>query len=739
MNLKKFGKFKDESIRLSPNFNLILGNNEGGKTTITHAIDVLYNGFSPANHNYRYIPFDEAQAELSVQLSLKEKNCYLERKLLKNALSKLSYNDVEERFKNEPLNAMIPSGELSSELLDRRLWYFDHRTLGKKLDMGKWESWKQLASDLYLEDETFSFADVESGLNEKISNLYTNNSNSKSEIAKVMSQLRDAEEKIKHLQMEEEELKEVYRKLEEGVQKKENLVLSIEQISRKIRDLKDLSEYKQRLIQFQMLKEEWGRAENKNSMQAEMVQEYEEYLLLRERNLVGRDAKREQKRELLLQKQRLDEFYSAKGELFSHLSELKKDKKFKQEEKEHKSHLCFRAEILFLASSGILMIQMLLKMLHLFKITSFLEHSDLFNLLILFFFVLTILSGFARTYFRAGVKKHDGEISTLEREISKYEHDMDMGMMQIEEMELRIRNLEAELQEDEKKEKLELSSLQEKLFGFFGTYEIQECKKKMGHTESLRHRLELYQLELERFSEKIKAKEFSFFDDIVFEKESSNFEQRLLQTDLQALISNYKLLFKNQNELILDISKRIGGYENRLSTSECSKLPSYEMKKRMLKERLETLKEEYSVLVFLKAIFNRMKVISYQKKRPDFEICLNKYFEEFLSEKKFDIRLNSQRELEINRVDLIEALDIERISTGTLAQIYFLFKLSVLEKIDPESSIPMIIDGAFDHYDPHRIKSMIGILERIAEKRQVIVLSSTPISDFKGKIIKISD
>lgn len=739
LNLKKFGKFKGSDISFSPKLNLILGNNEGGKTTITHAINAIYNGFFPANHNYRYIPFDDAEANLGMQLSLGEKSYHIERQLLKTANAKVSYDSAEERFKNESLDVMIPMGGLTPELLNKKLWYFDHRTLGKKLDFGKWESWKQLATSLYLENEKFSFADIELRLQDRISKIYTNNSNSKSEIAKCEMELKEVEDRMRELQAQEEGMQDIYQELDGFVQKKEELVQNISKIKKTIEDLKSMHEYKQKLLQFQTLSDEWSAGNYESLLESEVIEEYENHLFLNQRNALGKDAKLEQKRDLIAQRERMDASFSNESAAYQNLSENRKKRRLAEQEQESELYLAKNSQILFFVFLGIFVALLLLKVLHILNITKFLSGSWLFNILMVIFLVLTGLAAFGKNTFTAKAGQYETEVLILNEEISKQESEIIDGRRQIEELNFRIRNLESELKEEEKGENGELSILQRKVVELFGTSEVQECKEKLEYARNLHHRLDLYRTDLESLYEKMRTYELSDFNNLSFDRGREYFDAQLLQMDLQAFASEYEVREREQNEMIFGISKRIGGYESKLNDLECVKLPSYEMNRQILKEKIKKLKEEHSVLIFLKEIFNQIKILSYQNNRPDFEICFNKYFEEFLSEKKFDVRINSQTELNVSRVDLIENLDIDQISTGTLAQIYFLFKLSILEKIDPNATIPMVIDGAFDHYDPYRIKSMMRILERISSQRQVILLSSTPIPDFKGQVIEISD
>lgn len=54
LNIKSFGKFKDKRITFSPDFNLLYGLNESGKTTIMNFIEGMFYGFDEGNLRINY-------------------------------------------------------------------------------------------------------------------------------------------------------------------------------------------------------------------------------------------------------------------------------------------------------------------------------------------------------------------------------------------------------------------------------------------------------------------------------------------------------------------------------------------------------------------------------------------------------------------------------------------------------------------------------------------------------------
>lgn len=54
LNLISFGKFQNKSIKLNPNFNLIYGDNESGKSTISDFIEGVFYGFDDGNNKRHF-------------------------------------------------------------------------------------------------------------------------------------------------------------------------------------------------------------------------------------------------------------------------------------------------------------------------------------------------------------------------------------------------------------------------------------------------------------------------------------------------------------------------------------------------------------------------------------------------------------------------------------------------------------------------------------------------------------
>ena len=62
-------------------------------------------------------------------------------------------------------------------------------------------------------------------------------------------------------------------------------------------------------------------------------------------------------------------------------------------------------------------------------------------------------------------------------------------------------------------------------------------------------------------------------------------------------------------------------------------------------------------------------------------------------------------------------------SKGTISQLYLAFRLAMLDHLDPGYKLPFILDEAFVHWDKKRFKQTCLLIEELAKKRQVFVLT----------------
>lgn len=142
------------------------------------------------------------------------------------------------------------------------------------------------------------------------------------------------------------------------------------------------------------------------------------------------------------------------------------------------------------------------------------------------------------------------------------------------------------------------------------------------------------------------------------------------------------------------------------------------------KEIYEELKEKNEAMILVKEILEN----AYQKMKNE----VTPVFTQNLSKNISKVTNGKYNKVIINEEDgiLVELQNGEyksanRLSIGTIQQLYLAFRLSVVENLSDES-MPIILDEPFAFYDDARLKETIkNINDLYAEKHQVILFTCT--------------
>lgn len=132
--------------------------------------------------------------------------------------------------------------------------------------------------------------------------------------------------------------------------------------------------------------------------------------------------------------------------------------------------------------------------------------------------------------------------------------------------------------------------------------------------------------------------------------------------------------------------------------------------------KLENKSKAYGIAKkLLEDSYNQMK----NSVAPRFNENLSKNVEKISNGKYKKILINEgiQVELESGRY-----VDIDKLSLGTIQQIYLAFRLSFIDSISDES-LPIILDETFAYYDKERLEASLKFLENV--ENQVIIFTCT--------------
>ena len=208
-------------------------------------------------------------------------------------------------------------------------------------------------------------------------------------------------------------------------------------------------------------------------------------------------------------------------------------------------------------------------------------------------------------------------------------------------------------------------------------------------------------------------------------KENKNKKNKLINlygnniSDL--FISEINEIIKDNNEMINDLELQLYKLELNKKNIEqkLEKLAEYEEKLEIEEEKLKELNEKSFIFETTKELMNT----AYEKMKnsvtPKFAENLSRNIEKFSNGKYKKVIVNDEILVEL---DNGQRISIEKLSTGTIEQIYLALRLSVIDEISNET-LPIILDETFAYYDDERLKETLLLLNEIPN--QVIILTCT--------------
>jgi len=149
-----------------------------------------------------------------------------------------------------------------------------------------------------------------------------------------------------------------------------------------------------------------------------------------------------------------------------------------------------------------------------------------------------------------------------------------------------------------------------------------------------------------------------------------------------------------------------------------------------IEEQIESLEEEKEELLSLAESINLAKeylekanIIMKENISPKFTEKLSEIISKISNNKYNKIKLDDSGNLILEKENG-DYISIERLSTGTIDQIYLSLRLGVLEELT-EEKLPIILDESFAYFDKERLKNMLVFLNDNYKDSQIIILTCT--------------
>lgn len=187
-------------------------------------------------------------------------------------------------------------------------------------------------------------------------------------------------------------------------------------------------------------------------------------------------------------------------------------------------------------------------------------------------------------------------------------------------------------------------------------------------------------------------------------------------------IDEEKYLLENEiNNLKLEINKLELQKEN--IEPQLDNLSNLEEELSAQKEELKNLQKNNESIKLVKILLEK----AYEKMKnnvsPIFTEKLSKNISKITNGKYTKIYFNDEQGLivELENGNYVSA---ERLSMGTIDQLYLSLRLAMLDEISKEK-VPIILDEAFAYYDNERLKNILQYLLEEYKDRQIIILTCT--------------
>lgn len=142
-----------------------------------------------------------------------------------------------------------------------------------------------------------------------------------------------------------------------------------------------------------------------------------------------------------------------------------------------------------------------------------------------------------------------------------------------------------------------------------------------------------------------------------------------------------------------------------------------------LEEELKELQEKSNCISWAKEYL----IKAYEKMKnsvtPKFTQNLSQNIAEISSQKYVKVTINDENGLIVEN-EFGEYISVDRLSIGTIDQLYLSLRLSMIDEIT-EEKMPIILDEAFAYYDEVRLENILRFLINKSEEHQLIIFTCT--------------
>lgn len=231
-------------------------------------------------------------------------------------------------------------------------------------------------------------------------------------------------------------------------------------------------------------------------------------------------------------------------------------------------------------------------------------------------------------------------------------------------------------------------------------------------------------IEIEKQKERIKNEALDNVGMYKTDKDEADIRQQIRtaeQLSFNELKLKIEMIFQEINDKKLEL--------HRMDLNNSNIMPKLDNLAKV-EEELETAEEDYKELIKRNESIELAKKLleqAYEKMKsnvtPKFTQNLSNNLEKFSDNKYKKVIVNDENGLMVE-LSSGEYVSAERLSVGTIDQLYLALRLSMVDELTDES-LPIILDEAFAYFDDERLKNVLKYIAENYNNRQVIILTCT--------------
>ena len=264
-----------------------------------------------------------------------------------------------------------------------------------------------------------------------------------------------------------------------------------------------------------------------------------------------------------------------------------------------------------------------------------------------------------------------------------------------------------------------------------------EPKKEESEQQvKIRERLQLVKSEMDKMQAQIEMLNKS--------KEEKNAEiekqKQEINSNIEERLNRLRKIYQLENaEFNSNISYNIEKMQEELNKNKLE-LHSLELDKNNIMpklERLASMEEQLQELNEKETMLNKQNTaielakevleIAYTKMKenvtPKFTENLSKNIEKISDGKYKKVKINDEEGIIVEKQNG-EYISAEKLSVGTIEQLYLSLRFGAIKELS-EESMPIILDEAFAYYDEERLKNILTYISKEYENNQIIIFTCT--------------